>query len=1660
MTDIASLGLRIDSTQVDQGTAALGRLAAAGGRAETSAEGLARASREAGAGFGAMAGGAQLVGVALAGLGLLGVGAALGRLKDVTIEYGNSLREVSTLVDTAKVSMADLSETALKQAGAFGSTPLVQTKALYQIISAGASTAAQATETLTAANKLAVGGVTDVRTAADGLTSVLNAYGSKVGSATEVSDAMFTAMKAGKTTIAELSGSLGVVAPLAAQMGVSFDELTAATAALTKGGISTNVAVTGLRAILAAVAKPSDEAAKLAKALGFEFNAAALESKGLTGFLEDLTAKTGGNTDALAMLFGGVEALVPVMALAGQAGQDFTAIMGQMDVKAGATDEALKKIQSGAGAQVAIIFATLAANAIGAAAGIAEALTPALTTIANLITGAEKPTLLLDLAMKALAITTGVVLVRAIGGFVVSAVLGSSTMLAFAASAAIVGPAAAAASVGVSALGAAVKIALGPIGWAIAAVGLLATAWRLLEDGSKSVEAAMREEAAAAGAGGAEYLRLRDAAEAAAKAQGNVGANANGAANGLSVALTEAQRLTAAMTALGIEAQYTANQLALVGLARAREAQDEVKGRFDFNRSTAGQPGRANIMGAGLTVELNAATKELQIATAVANQTASNLRSAITDAEKRKAQAAKDVADAASARAAAAVSALKADPDKKAAATDAERAAKQQLKDSQNFLQSLKDETAQIGLNSLARKEWEIATEAGKAPTEALTAAIREQGAALIAKAQIEAADVAGLNDRLAMLTLETSLIGASNAERAVKLAQLAEEQRLLGAGGPALVNSSAGRDAVAKAGEVAAAQEALRTGQEAYNASLTATLDLLTDIDAQAQDAAAGMAKAFGKVGGALGDVLTLMTSYAAKQEQFSVRRKAEGVTAQEVAKIDREAARAKVGHYGSMIGAAQGFFKEGTAGYKALQVAEQVYRAWEFAASVQAMIQKQTEAGVHVTSNAVVSASNVATTGIKIAADATGAASHAAAGAVIMATDTATAGTGIAAGAARIFAALGPFGFPIVAAMLAVMAGLGMGGGGGGSAGIPISERRQKEQGAGSVLGDASAKSESIANSLQAVAANTNRDLEFSNDMLKALRSIDNQIGVVASALAQSFGVGGMLDPSKLGLGTSSAGPSGLQRLFLPISNLLPGLFGSKTTRTLQDQGVQFGAGSLGEIMSGGLSGSAYQDILSTTKKKAFGITYSEKTKSSTQTTALDGDFLRQTELLIASLRDGVLAAAGALGVVGAEATLAAFRVDLGKLSFKDLTGDEIQKALEGIFGKLADNMAGAVLPALTDLQNVGEGLFETLTRVARQYQVVDVTLASIGKTFGMVGVASLGAREQLVDLFGGLDEFTERTAFYADNFLSEAERLAPVQSAVNAELARLGLTGLKTRDQFKAVVQGLDVSTAAGANLYAALLSLAPAFAKVTEEAQAVTDAKSALSDAYGRESDALKTTIDDFGSLASSLGKYALGLSSGPAAALSPEDQYKAARAAFEQTATLASAGNQTALGDLQGVSEAYLDASKSYFASSRGYFDDLAAVRAAVTAAEASATQQVDTAQAQLEAMTAQVGQLIDLNENVVSVVQAIAALTAVLAPASGPAAVPVTVGGTAPPTSPSAANDNAALVAELQAIRAELAAGNEQRGAVGVATIRRLEAAEDQLSRLIRANEA
>lgn len=541
------------------------------------------------------------------------------------------------------------------------------------------------------------------------------------------------------------------------------------------------------------------------------------------------------------------------------------------------------------------------------------------------------------------------------------------------------------------------------------------------------------------------------------------------------------------------------------------------------------------------------------------------------------------------------------------------------------------------------------------------------------------------------------------------------------------------------------------------------------------------------------------------------------------------------------------------------------------------------------------------------------------------------------------------------------------------------------------------------SIAGALEEANSAWNQDLEYSSAMVASLRSIDNQIGSLANSLSRSITAGNLLSPSGLGLGTTTRNGSAL----FGLANLFLG--NSKTKTELLDQGLSFNAASYADILANGISGATYADLVTTKTKKFLGVAYSTKVSTSTVSGAIDGDLLSQIAGVIQALGDGVLSAASVFGVEAAkaaEAVLGSALIDLGKLSLKDLSATEIAEVLNATFDKVADQLASAGVQGLEDLAAVGEGAFETLTRLAREYQVVDTALASLGMSFRTIGIESLSARDNLVQLFGGLDEFSSATSFFASSFLTESEQLAPVIRAVNDNLAAFGLSAKSSREEFKKVVLGLDVSTAAGAEAYKTLLSVAPAFDKVatasedaasvlaqaaeeaaslraTQQSDAealVSNARAALVSAYEAEASAIQETIDKWSSLEETLrdARNALDETAGAAAS------YAALRAQARTTAASAALGDADAAANLPDQITAFLESSADTSTSRSNYLRDVAWAKSALGAAEATAGRQKTIAEQQLEALTAQVSALTTINESVLSVAAAIAGLQSAL----------------------------------------------------------------------------
>lgn len=270
---------------------------------------------------------------------------ALGKIIQKGAQFGTEMARVDTLLSKGVgPSIEQLGLTTLRMSSQFGKSTQIVSSGLFDAISASVE-ATRVTEFMTLASQAAAGGFTSTGTAVNGLTNLMNAYGKSVDEARGISDSIFIANKLGKTTFEEISAVIGRVAFSAKASGIELNELLSTVAAVTKGGIKTSEVVSGLKAALANIGRPTKDAKKLSKDLGIEFNTAALKAKGLVKFLTEIKEATGGDIIALQKLFGSVEAVNVITALTSKEGfASFTESVTAMKNGAGATEDAFNKV--------------------------------------------------------------------------------------------------------------------------------------------------------------------------------------------------------------------------------------------------------------------------------------------------------------------------------------------------------------------------------------------------------------------------------------------------------------------------------------------------------------------------------------------------------------------------------------------------------------------------------------------------------------------------------------------------------------------------------------------------------------------------------------------------------------------------------------------------------------------------------------------------------------------------------------------------------------------------------------------------------------------------------------------------------------------------------------------------------------------------------------------------------------------------------------------------------------------------------------------------------------------------------------------------------------------------------------------------------------------
>lgn len=261
---------------------------------------------------------------------------------EAAAEFETATMKISTVADTTKVSLSQISSDVMKLSKETGIGVDNLSEATYSALSASVDTA-DAVEFTATASKLAAGGFTSSATAVDVLTTALNAYGLEANHAENISDMLITTQNLGKTTVDELAASVGKVIPLASAYGVEMDNLSAAYAELTKGGIATAEAGTYLKSILSELGDSGSAVSEVLKEqTGSSFAELMEQGYSLGDVMAVLGDSVGGNAGAFNELWSSSEAGIGALSLFNAGAEQFNTTLDAMQSSVGATEQAYK----------------------------------------------------------------------------------------------------------------------------------------------------------------------------------------------------------------------------------------------------------------------------------------------------------------------------------------------------------------------------------------------------------------------------------------------------------------------------------------------------------------------------------------------------------------------------------------------------------------------------------------------------------------------------------------------------------------------------------------------------------------------------------------------------------------------------------------------------------------------------------------------------------------------------------------------------------------------------------------------------------------------------------------------------------------------------------------------------------------------------------------------------------------------------------------------------------------------------------------------------------------------------------------------------------------------------------------------------------------------
>ena len=250
------------------------------------------------------------------------------------------ISEVNTLLRLERRGFKDLQSDILNLTTQTSRSLAETTEAAYQAVSARVSRE-DLVPFLQAATDAAVAGLTEINTAVDVSTSLINAYRLEASEAVKINDMLFETVRLGKLRFENLANSLPIVALQASNAGIAISEISAALADLTAKGAPASQSAQYLRQFIVQISQPTQRARRIAKELGLEFGETAFQGRTL-GEVAGLIVKTARETEyTIRDLVPRLQSAQVALSLGADGGKAFSETLQTIESSAGSTKKAM-----------------------------------------------------------------------------------------------------------------------------------------------------------------------------------------------------------------------------------------------------------------------------------------------------------------------------------------------------------------------------------------------------------------------------------------------------------------------------------------------------------------------------------------------------------------------------------------------------------------------------------------------------------------------------------------------------------------------------------------------------------------------------------------------------------------------------------------------------------------------------------------------------------------------------------------------------------------------------------------------------------------------------------------------------------------------------------------------------------------------------------------------------------------------------------------------------------------------------------------------------------------------------------------------------------------------------------------------------------------------